>query len=176
MHGNIPPGCILLTDWHPLDHTPAPEYIPPNWDGPHVGKRLIEALHTLHKLPSSPGPQQYGSTWPNFARDWADRVQYEDDPTWKAEQSAERNRIKPRPTSIEIMRMEQVIGWPGRYLFHFSQLLRVVQAAAVARARHRDLSFVERRLRLPGRVVRRWNREGLDLIAAGLRRERVGVF
>jgi hypothetical protein len=37
----------LLREWHPLDHTPAPEYIPPYWDCPHVGKRLAEALRTL---------------------------------------------------------------------------------------------------------------------------------
>jgi hypothetical protein len=31
-------------------------------------------------------------------------------------------------------------------------------------------------LRLPGRVVRRWNGEGLDLIARGLRSDRVRIF
>ena len=175
MHGNIPPDCILLTDWHPLDQTSAPDYVPDSWDGPHVGKRLIEALRVLRLMPAPPGPQAFGNMWPTYEHDWADRIQYEDNPTWKAERSAERNRFKPRPTSIEIARMEQAIGWPGRYLFHFPQLIRTVQAAAVARASHCDLTWVERRLQLPGRVARRWNREGLDLIAAGLRRERVGI-
>jgi len=176
MHGNIPPDCILLTDWHPLDHTPPPEYIPPSWHGPHVGKRLIEALRVLQLMPAPPGPQAFANMWPTYEHDWADRIHYEDDPTWKVERSADRNRLKPRPTPIEIAHMEQAIGWPARYLFHFPQLLRTVQAAAVARVRHRDLSVVERRLQLPGRVVRRWNRESLDLIAVGLRRERVAIF
>jgi hypothetical protein len=33
-----------------------------------------------------------------------------------------------------------------------------------------------RRLRLPGRVVPRWNNEGLDLIARGLVGDRVRIF
>jgi hypothetical protein len=62
------------------------------------------------------------------------------------------------------------------YLFHFPQLLRIVQVAALARARHRDLGWVERKFHLPGRIVQRWNRDGLDKIAAGLRRDRSPIF
>jgi hypothetical protein len=29
----------VLDTWRPLDGVPAPEYVPPTWDGPHVGKR-----------------------------------------------------------------------------------------------------------------------------------------
>jgi hypothetical protein len=45
------PDPEILRDGHPLDHTPAPDYIPPQWDGPHVGKRLAEALRTLRYMP-----------------------------------------------------------------------------------------------------------------------------
>jgi len=54
--------------------------------------------------------------------------------------------------------------------------MRVVQLAALARARHRDLRWVASRLRLPGRLVRKWNTQGLDAIALGLIRDRVPVF
>ena len=37
------PDPELLREWHPLDNTAAPEYVPPQWDGPHVGKRFAEA-------------------------------------------------------------------------------------------------------------------------------------
>ena len=37
-------NSILLTDWHPLDHRPAPDNVPEGWDGPHVGKRLVDGL------------------------------------------------------------------------------------------------------------------------------------
>jgi hypothetical protein len=32
---------ILDTTWHPLDGSKAPDYVPPSWDGPHVGERLV---------------------------------------------------------------------------------------------------------------------------------------
>jgi hypothetical protein len=45
------PDPELLREWHPLDHTPAPDYVPAIWDAPHVGKRLAEALRTLRHMP-----------------------------------------------------------------------------------------------------------------------------
>jgi hypothetical protein len=95
---------------------------------------------------------------------------------WKADHAAESNWTKPRPSSIEITRMETAIVWPARYLGHAPQLLRTVQAVAVARARDHDTAHAARKLGLPGRLARRWNCEGLDLIAAGLRRDAVAVF
>jgi hypothetical protein len=65
---------------------------------------------------------------------------------------------------------------PGRYLGHVPQLLRTVQAVALSRARDRDIAHAARKLRLPGRLARRWNCEGLDMIAAGLWRDAVAVF
>jgi hypothetical protein len=55
-------------------------------------------------------------------------------------------------------------------------LLRTVQAVALACSRHRGIAYAARRLGLPGRLARRWNNDGLDLIAAGLRRDAVAVF
>jgi hypothetical protein len=72
--------------------------------------------------------------------------------------------------------MEQAICWPARYLRSWPQLVHAVQAVAAGRARDRDMEHAARRLRLPGRVVRRWNSEGLDLIARGLRSDRVRIF
>jgi hypothetical protein len=47
---------------------------------------------------------------------------------------------------------------------------------AFARSRDRDIARAARRLGLPGRLARRWNSEGLDLIAGGLWRDAVLVF
>jgi hypothetical protein len=69
--------------------------------------------------------------------------------------------LKPRPSSIEIARMETATVWPGRYLGHVPQLLRTVQAVALARSRDRDVAHAAGKLALPGRLVRRWNCEGL---------------
>jgi hypothetical protein len=110
-----------MGDWHPLDGVPPPEFVPDRWDGPHVGKRLVEALRVLMLMPAPRGPQQFGSGWPAFEPEYWERAQYADDPVWEAEQAAERNRIKPRPSSIEIAHMEAAIGWPAGYLCEFPQ-------------------------------------------------------
>jgi hypothetical protein len=73
--------------------------------------------------------------------------------------------------------MEAAIAWPGQYLREFPQLLRICGGVALWRSRHRDIEFIARhKLHLPFHLVRKWNREGLDWIAAGLRRDRVPVF
>jgi hypothetical protein len=169
---------IPAEEWSPLDGTPAPEYIPPDWMGFHVGTRLIEALRVLQRMPAPSGPRVFGNGWPEMLIEFADQAQYADDPEWQLEQTAELHHRwrKTKPTSIAIARMEQAIAWPARYLRDLPQLITVVQAATAARARYRSLRWVERQLRLPGRLVRRWHREGLDLIADGLRRDHVPVF
>jgi hypothetical protein len=55
------------------------------------------------------------------------------------------------------------------------QLLRTVQCVTVIRM-HGHIEQAARKLQLPGRFARRWNHEGLDLIAAGLRRDSVAVW
>jgi hypothetical protein len=127
-------------------------------------------------MPVNGYPAGFTNSWPAILHEYSDRAAYEDDPVWKAERAAESNWTQPRPSSIEIARMETAIVWPGRYLGHFAQLLRTVQAVALARARDRDIALAARKLGLPGRLGRRWNGEGLALIVAGLRRDAVAVF
>ena len=163
---------ILDTTWHPLDGIPAPDYVPP-----HAGKRLVDGLKTLRLMPQPPGPHGPLNSWPADAYDWADLLaQQEADAEQKQRDLREANRNRLRPSSIEIAHMEQAICWPARYLHLFPQLVRTVQVVAVGRARDRDMEHAARQLRLPGRVVRRWNAEGLDLIARGLRSDKVRVF
>jgi hypothetical protein len=137
---------------------------------------MVEALRTVQRMPMSFGPQAYGNVWPKIEREYSDYVQYADDEEWKADQRAEFNRIRPNPSREDITRMEIAIAWPARYLRDVPQLLRTVQMVAVVRMRHGHNERAAKRLRLPGRLARRWNREGLDLIAAGLTRDGVRVF
>ena len=168
---------LLDTAWHPLSGQKCPDYIPPSWDGPHVGKRLVEGLRTLTLMPLPRGPRQPGNDWVSYCYDWADLIaQQEADAEQKKRDQLQANRTRLRPSSIEIAHMEQSICWPARYLRFFPQLVRTVAMVAVGRSRDRDMEYAARRLRLPGRVVRRWNREGLDGIARGLRSGRVKVF
>jgi hypothetical protein len=175
---SVPPAFELVPgdSWHPLSGQQAPQYVPPSWIGPHVGLRLVEALRVLRRVPMNGHPREFGNSWPQYAIKFSERSQYEDDEEWKRDQASERNQIRPRPSSVEISRMELAIGWPIQYLRDLPQLLSAVQSAAFVRARHQPLERAARYLKLPGRVVRRWNREGLDLIAAGLRRDAVAVF
>jgi hypothetical protein len=169
-------NSILLTDWHPLDHRPAPDYVPACWDGPHVGKRLAEGLRTLMLMPMRPAllRQSLASLMPTIGP------------------ICSRSR-KPTPNRSSATSARQTIpgcGHPRSRLRTWSnrsagrpvtlrerpQLIRTVQAVAVARLWEHDMEHAARRMRLPGRVVRRWNSEGLDLIARGLRSDRVRIF
>jgi hypothetical protein len=40
--------------------------VPPQWDGPHVGKRLVEALRTLRNVSVRNGPREFGNAWPDY--------------------------------------------------------------------------------------------------------------
>jgi hypothetical protein len=125
-------------------------------------------------MPINGYPAGFTNSWPAILHEYSDRAAYEDDPVWKVERAAESNWSRPRPSSIEIARMETAIV--SRYLGHVPQLLRTVQAVALSRARARDIAHAARKLALPGRLARRWNCKGLGLIAAGLRRDAVAVF
>jgi hypothetical protein len=162
------PDPDLLHEWHPLDGVPAPEYVPSllGW----------ATCQQATRRSATNAPAGFANSWPAIIHEYAERAAYEDDPVWKAERAAESNWTKPRPSSVEIARMETAIVWPARYLGHVPQLLRTVQAIALARSRDRDIAHAAHKLGLPGRLARRWSCEGLDLIAAGLRRDAVPVF
>jgi len=166
----------LITDWHPLDGVAAPDYVPEQWDGPQVGKRLIEALRILRRMPMPPGPRQYGNGWPSYQHSWEDVLAQYADEAERAVVERAQNRVKLLPTAEEIARTEMAVAWPARYLKYFPQLLMVVQAVAAARARYRQIERVSIKLGLPERIIRLWNREGLDIIARGLIDDQVRVF
>lgn len=169
----------IVRDWHPLDGGPAPDYIPQAWDGPHVGKRLVEALRTLTNLSIPGASASCGSAWPAYQL----QVEFSDllamvqaDATQQKQDAETKNWTRPIPSASEIARMESAITWPASYLLPYPQFLRAVSQSAHARARNRSLHWAARRLRLPPRLLRRWNRDGLDLIAVGLRTDAVRIF
>jgi hypothetical protein len=165
---------IVESTWHPLA---PPDHVPIAWDGPHVGKRLIEALRTLRLLPVPAGITSRSNAWPQYRYEWVDLLSQltADEQAQEAEHAA-RNWTRLVPSPIEIARMDQAIAWPARYLAEFPQLLRTVQMVAHQRARFRSLHKAAHRLRMPLRMVRAWNRDGLDRIAVGLIVDRVRVF
>jgi hypothetical protein len=170
----------IVRDWHPLDGVPAPEYIPPFWDGPHVGMRLSDAMRVLSNLPTyGTCIGGYGSMWPAYQLqvEWSDLLAMtQSDPAQQAQDAAGRNRTRVTPSAIEIARMEFAIGWPGMYLIRWPQLLKRVTLCAYMRSRNLPMERAAKKLREPYRWVRRCNQEGLTRIAEGLRKQQVPVF
>jgi hypothetical protein len=162
--------------WHPLDGVPAPEYIPAQWDGPHVGRRLIEGFRTLARVPVEPGPGMPATAWPIYRQEFSDyyAALIGEERAEHATVAAERNRVRLPANAEEIARMETVIGWASRYLD--ARRARLVQFVAWRRACEWDMERIARKLRRHPAYVRRVNRLGLDLVAAGLRRDATTVF
>jgi hypothetical protein len=168
---------IPASEWHPLDGVPAPEYIPEEWIGPHVGLRMVEAFKTLAKLPLV-GISNRSGLWPDYRHEWEDLLaQQTSDAEVREQDAREQNRARLAPSAEDISRMERVIGWPARYLQSEPDIARIVQRVAFYRATQ-DLALdaIARRLRQNFAAVRRDNRNGLDTIAAGLRRDGEAVF
>jgi hypothetical protein len=169
-------------EWHPLDGGKAPEYIPEAWDGPHCGLRLIEGFKTLACLPDRDRHTSSSGFWPETWAEWGDELaQVTADTRSKEIDAANRNRVRERPTSQAVSRMEIVLMWPAHFLAsqgdHYAiGMARIVQTVAMLRAREYDLEKISRKLRMGARHVRRVNREGLDAIAAKLRMRGEPVF
>ena len=166
----------ILEHWHPLANTPGSEYVPTRWDGPQVGKRLTEAFRTLSRLPMNGHPRAFGTCWPEYMRDWSDKLAILTGEISDQEAAARaQNRVRIMPTAAEVSRMEAAISWPATYLATRPILARTVQIVALWRSRERDFGWIARKLRLGVHTVRARNRNGLDVIAAGLRRDNVPV-
>jgi hypothetical protein len=173
------PVLIPGEAWHPLDGAPCPEYIPEQWDGVHVSVRLVEGFKTLGCLPERDRHKQSASGfWPVTWVEWTDMLAQTNSDTAQREIDAKiKNKVRSRPTAQDVGRMEIVLMWPAKYLADKSVMMaRVVQAVALMRAKDYDSEKIARKLCMGLKHVRRVNREGLDLIACGLRKHSEPVF
>ena len=175
------PRLIPGNEWSPLDGVPMPEYIPEQWDGPHVGVRLIDGFKTLANMPNRGRHKAVMGFWPETWVEWEDMLaQTGSDKDTQERDAAARNRVRLRPSAQEITRMETVLLWPVTYLASRSALgqsvARVVQVVAFMRSRDLDLNAAARRLKMGSKQLRMVNRTGLDRIAGELRRAREPVF
>jgi hypothetical protein len=131
-------------------------------------------------MPFTNGPRQFGGAWPAISHmfDGDQNAWLTPDPrTGLVPDRPPLKMMKSHPTSEAITRMEAAISWPGRYLGPFPQLTTAVANVAFARLRYRDLEYVsEKLMHLPVWIIRKWNRDGLDQIASGLRHDRIAIF
>jgi len=165
-----------MEDWHPLDGVPAPEYIPEQWEGPHVGVRIMEAFRTLSRIPASRGPKMFGTAWPAYSYEWGDMLaQQEQDADERRRHESAQNRSTIMPSAEDVTRMERCLYWPSHYLWEVF-LLYAVNRLASARAIDRDSEWVARRY---GGAADHWrvlHDDGCGRIAERLIRDRVAVF
>jgi hypothetical protein len=153
---------------------PPPEYIPEVWIGPHVGLRLVEAFKTLALMPFKK-PNTGKGFWPATTIERFDEnARQQSDIELKEERQEAHNRARVMPSRQDVSRMEIAISWGGRYLT--ADQSKLVQRIAFMRARDCDMELIARRTRLDERRMRRDNRVALDLIATGLRMDKVEVF
>ncbi len=139
-----------------LEFNVAPEHVPPEWLGFHVGVRLVEAFKTLSLLPATFGPALMRNSWPTYAVEWADLMAWESmqDEDAKRQRAAEMNRVRLQPSHSDVFRMEIALVWPGRYLATRPFILRVVQKVALMRSRGLDIAQAARRLKKRAYTVR----------------------
>jgi Domain of unknown function (DUF6362) len=149
--------------------------VPEHWTGPHVGLRLVQAFKTLANMPDG-GSGSFHGFWPVYFYEWDDLLaQEERDAQSKDDAASALNRAKIKPSAQDVSRMEQAISWPGRYCLSVP-CARIIQRIAFYRSRDMDMHQLARKMKHDPKTLRKRNRVGLDLIAAGLRRDKVRVF
>jgi hypothetical protein len=144
-------GLETIENWNPLDDAPEPDFMPSEWHGPHVQKRLAEAWRILHRLPATDlKPKGHQSLWPQYRLEWQDLLALVGAGIEEVEAFyRQMNRTKVLPTAKEISLMEQAIGWPWQYLNSPRDVL-IVSVCARVRSFDGDLAREMRRKKYQG--------------------------
>lgn len=170
--------------------------LPEIWTFIHVADRTEEAADVLMRLPAG-GKSGFGSSMPAYVYDFHDLVAqgetYELDRLLK-----QRNRVRLPAAPDAIERMNETLGWPGRYLEGKPDIARAVWVAASIAAQKVPHRYIEDAIEqhydkisrelgaltywiyaqeaVPSRKhLYRLRMEGLRLITLGLTRDQVPV-
>jgi hypothetical protein len=160
--------------FNPLEDAVMEDSPPTIWDGPHVGKRLSEAMRTLRMLPMQ-AVAGYGRSWPAYSYEFEDLLAQQEQGELEKTQRMQ-NRTRIMPSYSDVTRMEAAIVWPARYLNDARHLVRAVNAVAMAHSLERDAGWVAVKRGGYADTWRANHDRGCDVIAAGLRAEMVPVF
>jgi hypothetical protein len=166
----------LLLQFDPLqDFSPLDDDAPPaTWSGSRVSRRLVEGFKTLRLIPLKGMPTGFKNAWPPYMVEWEDLLAQQAQGELEATQR-QQNRVRLQPSLRDVTRAEAVVCWP-LYLKDREPLLLAVNRVGWAFALDRDATFVAAR---HGGMSETWLAryvQGCDVIAAGLRRDRVPVF
>jgi hypothetical protein len=148
--------------------------VPTTWSGPHVGRRLMEAMRTLRALPA-PNAAAYRVAWPAYSYEWDDLVaQHKQGELERTQQQQNRTRLLPSIRDITIM--ERAIVWPAVYLGRSQIIASATNLVALAHALDRDAGWVAAKR---GGYAETWRYRhdlGCEIIARQLRIQLVAVF
>jgi hypothetical protein len=163
--------ALVIDERPPLDLLD--DGAPPKWTGPHVGRRLCEAMVTLKELPMGNGGG--ASSWPSYCYEWGDLLAQQAQGELERTQQ-QQNRIRLLPSLRAVTEMELAICWPAEYLGRLPDLLRAVNAVALAHSLDRDSGWVAAKRGGYGDTWRQRHDAGCSIIAQCLRAGRVPVF
>jgi hypothetical protein len=160
--------------FNPLEDVLVDDDAPSIWDGPHVGKRLSQAMQTLRLLPM-PGVCGYRPGWPPYVYEFDDLVEQHKQGELERTQQL-KNRTRLLPSYRDVTRMEAAICWPAQYLGRLAHLVLAVNAVALAYALERDAGWVAAKRGGYADTWRQRHDQGCEIIASKLRYELVPVF
>jgi hypothetical protein len=115
------------------------------------------------------------SPWPPYAYTFDDLLAQHEQGELERTQAMQ-NRIRLLPSSREVQRMEVAICWPAQFLSRKFELLRSVNAVALAHSLDRDSGWIAAKRGGYADTWRERHDQGCDIIARGLRACRVPVF
>jgi hypothetical protein len=148
--------------------------LPARWDGPHVGRRLMEAMQTLRLLPMG-GAIGFRPMWPPYCYEFEDLVAQEKQGELERTQKLQ-NRTRAMPPLRAITAMERALVWPATYLAPRLEIAQATNCVALAHALDRDVGWVAAKR---GGYADTWRQRhdlGCEIIAQGLRTARVPIF
>jgi hypothetical protein len=128
---------------------------------------------TLKELPM--GGRTGSSCWPAYSYEWEDLLAQQQQGELERTQQ-QQNRIRLLPSLRAISEMEQAICWPAQYLGRFPDLLRAVNAVALAHSVERDSGWIAAKRGGYADTWRERHDQGCSIIARGLRACRTPVF
>jgi hypothetical protein len=150
------------------------EEVPSKWSGPHVGRRLVEAMRILRTVPM-PSITGFKPAWPPHCYTFEDLLAQHEQGELERTQHLQ-NRTRLLPSFAEVSRMEIAIQWPAEFLARSFHIIVAVNAVALAHALERDAGWVAAKRGGYGDTWRQRHDQGCDIIARGLRAGRVPVF
>lgn len=87
------------------------------WSPEVVEMRLKEAIRVTQRTAGRVGPKIFGSAWPEYQYDWADRLaQQGRTDEEKAEDARERNRARINYTAAQVSAADEALAWVERYV------------------------------------------------------------